>query len=448
MVAPLWILAIGIAIVLISIVALRLNAFVGLITAAVVVSFLSPGEIDDKAARVATAFGDTAAGIGIAIVLAAVIGNCLIASGAADRIVQAFLALFGESRGAGAMATSGFVLSVPVFFDTVFYLLFPLAKSMYRRTGRHYLRYLLAIGAGGAVAHTMVPPTPGPLLMAEELNVNVGVLMLAGCAVGVPMTLSGLVFAAWRDRRMTLELEPLAEQPTELDSQNDLRPNLFVALLPILVPIVMIAAGPIGTAFLANPPAVLNVIADKNLALLVAAFVALAILVATQRPTRKQVADLVQDAVVGAGSIVLITAAGGAFGGMLKLAGVGPAIEKMFTSDTSGGGFAMLWLAFGIASLMKCAQGSTTIALVTASGMVAAMQQGMTPTFHPVYLCTAIGSGAMITSWMNDSGFWIFCRMGRLTEREGLTTWSPIMAIMGVTGMAATLIFATLWPAV
>ena len=161
MLNPLIILAIGVAIVIGMIVVLRINAFLALITAAMVVSLLAPGQLSEKISRVAFEFGATAGKIGVVIALAAVIGRCLIDSGAADRIVRMFLALLGEKRCAVSLMSSGFVLSIPVFFDTVFYLLLPLARSMHRRTSKSYLLLILAMGAGASITHSLVPPTPG-----------------------------------------------------------------------------------------------------------------------------------------------------------------------------------------------------------------------------------------------------------------------------------------------
>ncbi|MDC0251887.1 GntP family permease, partial [bacterium] len=198
---PFLILFIGVAVVIGMIIGMRINAFVALITAALVVSFLSPGEIADKVSRVASAFGATAGGIGIVIALAAVIGKCLMDSGAADRVVQAFVNGMGEKRSSIALSGSGFVLSIPVFFDTVFYLLVPLARSLYRSTKKNYLKYVLAISAGAAVTHTLVPPTPGPLLMAQQLGVDLGTMIGVGALVGIPAAIVGLLFAGWLDKR-------------------------------------------------------------------------------------------------------------------------------------------------------------------------------------------------------------------------------------------------------
>src|SRR5437773_258871 len=158
---PTLILLVGMATILGGIVLLRLNAFLALIIAAIVVSLLAPGEPAVKIARVAEGFGRTAGTVGVVSALAAITGKAMTDSGAADRIVNGFLALLGEKRGATALCSTGYILSIPVFFDTVFYLLVPLARSMYGRTNRNYLKYLLAIAAGAGATHTLVPPTPG-----------------------------------------------------------------------------------------------------------------------------------------------------------------------------------------------------------------------------------------------------------------------------------------------
>src|SRR5256712_12492450 len=167
-----------------------------------VVSLLAPGEPAARIGRVAEGFGRTAGTVGVVIALAAITGQARMGSGAAARIVRAFLALLGERRGATALCASGYVLSIPVFFDTVFYLLVPLARSMYGRANRDYLKYLLAIAAGAAATHTLVPPTPGPLAIAGTLGVDLGTMVLVGIVVALPAAGAGLLFAGWVDRRM------------------------------------------------------------------------------------------------------------------------------------------------------------------------------------------------------------------------------------------------------
>ena len=458
---PLLILAVGVAIVLGLILGARLNAFFALITAAVVVSLLAPpgdslaaGE-SDKISRVAEAFGVTAGKIGIVIALAAVIGKCLLDSGAADRIALAFLRFFGRKRGDLALAASGFVLSAPVFFDTVFYLLFPLARSMYRQTGRHYLRYVIAIGAGAIVTHTLVPPTPGPLIMAEQLDFDVGVMILMGGAIGIPCAMAGLAYGAWIDRRLTLELNPTADLDQQSTETSDL-PRLVPSLAPIVLPVLLISGKTIIDQFAKGAPsesgltaaaAWMDVLGNANFALLLSAIVALWLYVARVKPTRDQTAAMIEEALMSGGVIILITAAGGAFGAMLGAAEIAPTINKMFTGgDAALSGLALLWFAFLVTSLLKFSQGSSTVAMITGSAMLGAMIEGATLQYHPVYLAAAIGCGSMVGVWMNDSGFWIFCKMSRLTATEGLKSWTAAAALCGIVGMLTTTLLALALP--
>ncbi len=455
---PFLILGIGIAIVVGGIVVIRLNAFLALIAAAMVVSLLSPGAWSEKISRVSGSFGSTAAGIGIVIALAAIIGKAMTESGAADRIVQSFLSWLGEKRAPTVLMSSGFVLAIPVFFDTVFYLLVPLARSMFRRTGKQYLRYLLAI-ACSAAAHALVPPTPGPLLVADALNVDLGMMILIGCMVGFPAAMAGLAFAAWADRRAPdmkpPEEELTAQEVAELDEPRQL-PGLGLALAPIVSPVILITlnsffATMVWSEQFAKVPELFKFIGDPNFALLISAAIALTTMWIYRRPSKTAFASSIESALMSGGVIVLITCAGGAFGGALKGTGIATAIENTF-GDSAVAGLGLLFLSFFVAALIKFAQGSSTAAMIVTSGMIAAMigigdsSTELNIGFHPVYLATAIGGGSLVGSWMNDSGFWIFSKMGGLTEIETLKTWTPCLAILGIVAFIMTLILAIVMP--
>ena len=246
---PIMILALGIAIVLGLIIVFKVNAFIALITAAMIVSVLAPGPWNEKMARVAAAFGSTAGGIGIVIALAAVIGKCMLDSGAADRIVRAFLRVLGERQAPMALMGSGYILSIPVFFDTVFYLLVPLARSLHRRTGKQYLKYILAIAAGGAITHTLVPPTPGPLLMAATLNVDLGIMIMIGAVIALPAALVGLLVADIAQRLMQTPMRPIGNQPEPAPLDDAHLPGFWVSALPVALPVVLISANTILTTY-------------------------------------------------------------------------------------------------------------------------------------------------------------------------------------------------------
>ncbi len=458
---PLVILALGIAIVIGMIVALRINAFLALITAAIVVSLLAPGEFAVKISRVAEAFGTTAGKIGVVIALAAVIGKCLIDSGAADRVVRVFVGLLGEKRCAISLMSSGFVLSVPVFFDTVFYLLLPLARSMHRRTKRSYLLLILAMGAGASITHSLVPPTPGPLIIAGTLGIDLGTMILVGLLCAAPTAVVILIFISWLAKRIDIPMRPLEGTGPEPEPLPDEQlPALLPSILPIILPVLMIsmhtivstlAKGADPTATIKQVETVTAVLGNANLAMLLSAAIALYVLWRQRKPSREQLAKIVETSLMSAGVIILITSAGGAFGAMLKQAQVGDAIGGLMVGEGTGqlGGLKLLFMAFFIASLLKFAQGSSTVSMITTSAMLAAMIT--TPQalgYHPVYLAAAIGFGAQCGNWMNDSGFWIFAKMGGLTEIETLKTWTVTVSVMAVVGLFFTALFATVLPLV
>lgn len=487
--SPFVILGAGMAVVVGGILVFRLHAFLALLLGALVVGFLTTednikayvrqdaenkarqagkavneAEVEAAAkkiwqqsvsARIAQGFGKTCEGIAILIALASIVGKCALDSGAADRIVRTSLRWLGEARAPLAFLVCGFVLGIPVFFDTVFLLMVPLGKAMTLRTGRNYVLFILSIGAGATITHSLVPPTPGPLVASELLHVNLGVMILMGCAVGAVATISGFAWALFINRRMEVPLRDAAdislEELKKLSARDDSElPPTWLALVPILLPVVLI-----GGAAVVEPPRgqpgwapawlemVLTALGDKNIAIGLAAATSLGTLVWQRGTSSRELAQVVEQSLLGAGSIILITSAGGAFGGMLQQAGLGAGVGV--------GSAEPLWfipLAFGVTCLIRTAQGSATVAMITAAGVFVSVASPEQLGFHPVYLAVAIGCGSKPISWMNDSGFWVICKMSGMTETEALSTWTPMSAIMGVTGMLTTLAFAWLWPLV
>jgi GntP family gluconate:H+ symporter len=481
-VGPLIILAVGIGAVLGMIVVLRMPAFLPLICAALLVSLLAPGAIETKCARVAQAFGAAASKFAIVIALAAVVGKCMLDSRAADRIVEAFVGILGERRAAAALLCSGFVLAIPVFFDTVFYLLVPLARSFCMRTGRDYLLYVMAIVAGGAVTHTLVPPTPGPLTVAGMLNVDLGIMIVVGSAIGVPAAGVGLVFCRLLNRWMPVTMRPLLGEQASVSEEPDRPlPPLIWSALPLVLPVLLISTPTVVEALVetSERPAAVTLsesaekasssalsgaptsaegflrrlarytalLGDPNMALLLAAAVAMSLYIWQRRPTREELSEQLESALTGASLIILITAGGGAFGAMLQEAQVGTAVEQLLDPKSGWGGSGILGLAFLLSAVLKVAQGSSTVAMITTAGMILAMLPSTDALpFHPVYLATSIGAGSLVGSWMNDSGFWIYAKMGGLTEAESLKSWTPLLTLLGLTSFAVTLLLATCLP--
>ncbi|MDZ4694398.1 MAG: SLC13 family permease [Deltaproteobacteria bacterium] len=467
--SPVLILVIGLATVVTLILALRINAFIALFMAALVVSLLAPGNPDLKVVRVAEAFGVACGKMGIVIALAAIIGTAMMESGGADRIVLSFTRALGAKRGSTVLMGSGFTLGIPASFDTVFYLLVPIARSFHRRTGKNYVRALLAIATGGIITHTLVPPGPGPLAVANTLGVNLGVMILMGGAVGAVSAIVGLTYSTYLSNRykipFRLEEGEVDASATEERGDTEQRlgpgdrasipafegPPLWLSLLPVLLPVLLIGVRTVfeqvarGNPSLAKASTVPMLLGDPNVALLISAGISL-YLVYRQRGTR--VADMqsiVETSLKSAGIIILITAAGSAFGEMLKEAQLSVAMKAML-GESSSTGHALLIIGFATSAILKFAQGSTTSALIVTSAILAAMIGANPLSYHPVYLALAVGGGGLVGSWMNDSSFWIFAKVGGLSEAETLRTWTPLLAVIGTTTFLLSFALAAVLP--
>lgn len=412
----------GLIVVVGSLLFFRLHAFLGLLLAAFVVAVLTPGLEDGAMNRVAAGFGEGCRKVGILIALAAIIGQCLLISGGAERIVRSLLSLFGVKRAPIAFLGSGFVLGIPVFFDTVFYLLLPLVRAFSKSNPKVYLLALLAVVAGASMAHSLVPPTPGPLLVAARLNVGLGVLIPAGLLLGLVTISVGYRYALWANDHFGITYREL-ETP-EMTSMNPQElPGLTWSLLPILLPLLLISTGTL--IRMQGPlPEWLAVLSDKNLAMACGAGLALFLAARVC-----EVKTVVQEALSTGGVIILITAAGAALGSALQETGIGDELSGKF--GTGGG---VLLLAFGLTAVVRFAQGSATVAMITSVGMVAPLALSTDLGFHPVYLALAIGCGSKPLPWMNDSGFWVVAKMSGMNEKETLKTFSAMLSVMGVAG--------------
>jgi GntP family gluconate:H+ symporter len=399
-------------------------------------------------------FGVTAGKIAWVIALASLIGVCLMESGAADKIVRSLLRVLGEHRAAWALLICGFVLGVPVFFDTVFFLLIPLAQALSLRLGKNYLLYVVAIVSGAIITHSIVPPTPGPLFMAETLpGVDLGLCILAGVAAGVIPAIAAIALGGWLNARSPIELRTtsgaaLAELKAIVDKDERDLPPLLLSLLPVVLPVCLIALASVGAALdwrrsIGSAYAAIEVLGNKNLAMFLGAAIALAVLAKQKHLNRDNWAEVMLQPLATAGVIILITSAGGAFGAMIQHAGVGASLDALM----SGKSVNLIWVAWTAAAVMKIAQGSGTVAIITTSAMMAALiGDGAALPYHPLWIYLAIGFGSMMISWMNDSGFWVVCKLSGFTERETLTSWTLSLAVISLVGLAEILIVSRLLP--
>ncbi|MSU58459.1 MAG: hypothetical protein EXS35_09815 [Pedosphaera sp.] len=459
---PFAILGICVAGIIVLITKLRVHAFLALIGVAILAGLLAPrGSLPGEPAKshwvqavevTASELGVVCGKIGIVIALASIIGVCVMESGAADKVVRRCIAVFGERRAGLALVTGGFLLGLPIFFDTFFMLLIPLARALRLRTGKDYTLFVLAICCAGAVTHSIVAPHPGPLAMAETLKVDLGWSVIVGTLACVLPVAIGWQVAKRLNRRCDVPLRetpglPLAELQSITSKPESELPSFTASLLPVLLPIILISTASFLAAFggakLLGPawPAI-EFIGNRNLALLIGALLAMVLVTRQRRLNLEGLAALLGPALETAGVIILITCAGGAFGGMLRYAGVGEAIRQA----ASGHDVNLILLAWTVAVVLKFAQGSGTVSVLTTAAMMVGITQGAELPYHPMYLFLAIGFGALGISWMNDSGFWVISRLSGFTERETLRTWTVLAFAMSFAGLLETLLLARVLP--
>ena len=483
---PFAVLAISVAFIIIGISKLRLHAFIALVLAAMLAGLLTNKESWDIVQKdgkvkamssmvgvvemVSKGLGDTARDIAISIALAAIIGMCLMESGGADKVVRRFLAFFGEKHAGWALLWSTFILSAPIFFDTMFMLMAPLAMALRMRTGKDYTLYILAVCCGGTVTHSMTVPHPGPVAVVEDLHLNVGESLLGGLLIGAITCTFGFMVSKWLNARTIVPLR--ATGGVSLDDlkgvsakQESELPSFFWSITPVILPILLIS---MTTVFeLAHAGAAKNApwglamvnalggehgfnaarawvdfIGHKNIALLIGAAISIWVLARQRGFGLKKLEELVGPPLETAGMIILITSAGGAFGLALRNAGVGDAVKVVAQSYSIN----LVLLGWLVAAVVRVAQGSATVAMLTTSSIMAPMVAGGNLGCHPVYLFTAIGFGAMFCSWMNDSGFWVVGKLSGFTEKETLKTWSVAVTVNSIAGLGVCLVFSKLVP--
>ena len=447
---------VGLITVVALLVWLKLPAFIGLVIAAMAIGLTTPElATAEVAARTAEEFGGVMVAIGIPILMAAIIGKTLMDSGAADRIVRGFLSITGEKRSEFALMGSSYVLSIPVFFDNVFYLLAPLGRSMKARTGVKFSLYVSVLAAGALATHMLVPPTPGPLAMAAELNVDLGLAIVVGATVALPTSmLAGIGYGRFLNGREEFPLrEAMGSSPEDLQEKSERPtselPGLVESLLPIAVPVALIASNTIGDVLAdigmiaEGGPIVVatSFLGDANFALTVAALLAAYTYYRMEMSgDRDLFNNELTDAIKSGGNIIAITAAGGTFGAMLAIAGVGDWI--------AGGlqelGLGLLFAGWAIAGVIRVAQGSGTVAILTGAAIMAPLAGDFSA--NTVYLMMAIGFGGMIAPWYNDSGFWVVSEVAGITQAETFKSYSAVCTVMSISGLILVWVMQLLVP--
>ncbi|MFC5730293.1 MULTISPECIES: GntP family permease [Nocardioides] len=479
-------LVLGIATIVVLVLRTRLDAFVALLIAGLVTGSVAGSSALDTINSMTLGFGNTLASIGIVIGLGVAIGKILEVSGAADRLARTFVRLLGRGREHWAMAGTGAVVSIPVFCDSGYVIMNPLARSIARRIRGRYVTLALALGCGMTLTHHLVPPTPGPLGVAGILGADLGGLILAGLVFALILLPVVVVYAAWIGPKLEPELSEemrrevygvvrtsaggghhTATQTLEHDADDGpsteeavhqlgdppagQKPHsvpFWLAVTPLLVPLLLIVLNTVAAAIDRSNQGVLSpedeytparwaeilaFIGHPVVALTIGIVLAVYLLLPRWTP-RKTVHHWMAEAAASAGLIILITGAGGALGQVLRDSGVGDALAEAIADLSLPG----VLVPFLIASLVRVAQGSGTVAMITAASVSAPLVVGLD--LSPLAAALACCAGSMVFSYFNDSYFWVVTRFTGLEGTAALRGWSGITTAVWLASLPLVLI--------
>ncbi|MBS4178685.1 GntP family permease [Lederbergia citrea] len=416
---------------------LKVEPFLSLIGVALVTALAIGFPLAEIPKIVTTGFGNTLTGVGILIGLGVIFGQFLGVSGAIEKIAQAVLRVFGAKRSAAGLSLTGVAVSIPVFFDAAFVILSGLVRSLSRRTGISIVTFVTALGIGLIVSHSMIAPTPGPLVVAENTGSDLGLFILYGIICAIPAAIvGGYLYGTFIGKRIKPTVEEDVEEETPKEDttpRKEISTGLSFFMLGL--PIILILLNTVTKLWITEGPLsnILGFIGDKNVALFISVIVALIVL----RPYIKvPYSELYNEAINSAGMIILVTGAGGAFGAVINQSGIGDHL----ISTMQGWSIPVFLLAFIFSQILRASLGSATVALVTTSTIMGpmALELGVSP----ILLGLAICSGAIGLSLPNDSGFWVVNRFGRLTIPQTIQAWSIGGFIAGLTALTMVYILS------
>ncbi|MDD3369269.1 MAG: SLC13 family permease [Lachnospiraceae bacterium] len=437
---------IGIAVLLFLCLKVKANAFIALISTALVMGLLSGMSGAETVETITGGFAGTVESIGIVIIFGILLGNYLDAAKGTNRMAMDAVRLVGQKRAGLAMAITGYLVSIPVFSDAACVILTPLVKAIHRKTKIPLAVLAVSLSAGLLATHVYVPPTPGPLAAAGLLGIDIGQAILYGAFAAIFMTAFGWIFAETylRTRPESYytfrEDALLAEKEEEASFGDDTDiPGSIASILPLALPLLLIVGNTTCAMLLPETSPILGItsfIGDANIALAIGAI--LAIITLGKRMGAKKIIEIMDKTLKDAGPIVFITAAGGALGSVLKASGAGASLAELVVNT----GLPFILIPFVISGLLKVVQGSGTVAVTTAATLCAPI--AATLGLNPILIFLASGAGARVCCHVNDSFFWVYTNCMGFDMKTGLKTLSISNVFMALGGLTATFI-CSLW---
>ena len=436
---------IGIGTLLFLILKLRMQAFIALLIASILVGVIAGMEPSAIIRTMQEGMGNTLGFVAMVVGLGAMFGAILEHTGGAEALAKFLLNTFGEKRASWALMLTGFFVAIPVFFDVAFIILVPLIYSLQRKTKKSLLMYGIPLLAGLAVTHAFIPPTPGPVAVADILKADLGWVIAFGVLAGLPAAIvSGPLFGTYISKKIHINAPVLEDNLSE----HTHYPAVGLIASIIGIPIVLIVGNTLLNSPLTNhlniPQTVtswMQMIGHPFSALIIANLVAWYLLGIRRGVSNADLLKITTKSMAPAGIIILLTGAGGVFKQMLVNTKTGEMLATYFAEQ----GVSILLFAFLAAVLVRILQGSSTVAMITAAGLTAPLLAENLNDIDKALMVIAIASGASILSHVNDSGFWLVSKYLGLDEKQTFKSWTMMTTILALVGFGTVCLLSLIF---
>ncbi len=452
--SPLYILflvASAVFILLFLVLKLKINAFIALLITSVYVGILTGMELSEILKSIQNGMGSTLGFVATVVGLGAIFGQLLESSGGAEALAHYLVNKFGKEKASWAMVLTGFIVAIPVFFDVGFIILVPIVYALAKDTRRPVLFYGIPLLAGLAVTHSFVPPTPGPVAVADIINVQLGWVILFGVLLGIPTAIiAGPVWGRYISKKITVQTPEMFVKIPETDQEGKRLPSFHLIAAIIGTPLMLILLNTLtsvlvekGIVAKTGLTDVVEFLGHPFSALVIATLLAIWLLCIRRGMGRQKVLELSTQALGPAGIIILITGAGGVLKQVLVDSGIG----KMMAESIAASPLSPLLLAWLLAALVRITQGSSTVAMITAASIIAPVLAGAQLSDpERALVVIAIASGATIASHVNDSGFWLVGKYLGMNEKQTLQSWTVMETLIALCGLGFTLLASLFLP--
>lgn len=433
-------MVVAIILLLVMIMKFKVHAFVALIIVSLLTALATGISVDKILPTLLGGFGSTLASVALLVGLGAMIGRLLEITGGAKVLADTLINKFGEKRAPFALGVASLLFGFPIFFDAGLVVMLPIIFSVAKQFGGSVLRYALPSSGAFAVMHAFLPPHPGPVASGDLLGANMGLLVIVGLICAIPTWYIGTyLFSMFVSKRIHVDLpkaflNSLAVNDTAVQNPPSFKRVLIILLLPIFLILFDTGLNTLTVAKVVDGSDLwvqsLRLIGKTPIALLITLVVAILLLKGNR--SYEQIEKICNNALGPICSIILVTGAGGMFGGVLRASGIGDELSALM-SDT---GMPIVVAAFIIATTFRVAQGSATVALTTTAALIAPMVAADTSLtqFDLCFIVISIASGATVLSHVNDSGFWLVSRFLEMDEKTTLKTWTALETSIGVVG--------------